>query len=57
MREMRKKENPMTKAYKQSCENCKNIFDIDDLDMYNGKMICRECEEHDYSVNDDYDEY
>jgi len=32
--------------HKKHCENCKKLFDENDLDMNNGKFVCRECEEY-----------
>lgn len=33
--------------HKQCCEKCKKLFDEYELDMHNGKFLCRECEEED----------
>lgn len=27
------------------CDNCKWLFEEDDLDLHNGKMLCRVCED------------
>jgi formylmethanofuran dehydrogenase subunit E len=32
--------------HKAICEYCGEEFDIDDLDRYDGKWICRNCEEN-----------
>lgn len=31
---------------KRKCEGCNELFDVYDLDMVNGKMLCRECEDN-----------
>lgn len=30
---------------KRPCENCKGIFDENDLDIHNSKWLCNDCEQ------------
>lgn len=37
---------------KRLCEICNKLFNENDLDMYNGKFICRKCEDEEVRLND-----
>ena len=35
----------MVNTERRECDKCKKLFPVYDLDLYDGIMVCRECED------------